>query len=103
MEFLKNGGSRINETIRKSIAEGQTEIRINGNYEIEQTILLPSGVTLTLDNCYLKMADNTFCQMFRNAGAETAGVFDTDIHIRGEGNTVLDGCEKTVSIIQTHN
>ena len=91
MELIKNGGSLINGIISRNIAEKRYEIRLSGNYEIEETILLPSGVTLILDNCYLKMADDTFCQMFRNMNADKADVYDSNIHIIGKGGSVLDG------------
>ena len=93
MKFIKNGGSLINSLIARETAESRNEIRLSGNYEIEETILLPSGVTLILENCYLKMADNTFCQMFRNMNAEKADVYDSNIHIIGVGDSVLDGGE----------
>ena len=93
MDLIKNGGSIINRLIKQKISEGCNEIRLSGSYEIEETILLPSDVTLILDNCYLKMADNTFCQMFRNASAEKKDVYDSNIHIIGVGNSVLDGGE----------
>ena len=93
MEFIRNGGRLINDLIRHKLGEGCNEIRLSGNYEIEETVILPSDVTLILDNCYLKMADNTFCQMFRNASAETADTYDGNIHIIGIGTSVLDGGE----------
>lgn len=93
MYFIRNGGSLINSLIAREVSENRNEIRISGSYEIEETILLPSDVTLILDNCYLKMADNTFCQMFRNISAEKADVYDSNIHIIGVGNSVLDGGE----------
>lgn len=93
MDFTKNGGSFINSIIAQKVSENCNEIRISGNYEIEETILLPSDFTLILDNCYLKMADNTFCQMFRNMSADKVDTFDSNIHIIGVGNSVLDGGE----------
>ncbi len=93
MDFIRNGGSLINRLIAQKISENRNEIRLSGNYEIEETILLPSDVTLILDNCYLKMADNTFCQMFRNMSAEKADIYDSNIHIIGVGESVLDGGE----------
>jgi hypothetical protein len=63
---------------------------------IDETILLPSGITVVLNNCVLRLADNVFCQMFRNAaayaseGKELRGE-QRDIVIKGIGNAVLDG------------
>ena len=52
----------------------------SAKWVIDQTILLPSDITVVLDNCYLTMADDTYCQMFA-----TENLFDengryTDIH-----------------------
>lgn len=91
MEYKKNGAAYINSLIKKKTAEGCREITVSGNYETEDTIILPSGVTLVLKDCRLRMADGTFCQMFRNEGAVHENVFDSDIHLRGEGTAVLDG------------
>ena len=93
MDMIKDGGSLINRLIKQQLGEGCNELRLNGNYEIEETVMLPSDFTLILDNCYLKMADGTFCQMFINASAGTTDVYDSSIHIVGLGESVLDGGE----------
>ena len=92
-DFITDGGKLINRLISEKTAAGCRELKLCGNYEIEETVLLPSDFTLILENSYLKMADNTFCQMFRNISAETKDVYDADIHIIGDGSCVLDGGE----------
>ena len=63
---------------------------------IDETILLPSHITVTLDNAHLRMADGVVCQMFRNANAfeeigRTPEGIQEDIVLRGVGRAVLDG------------
>ena len=63
---------------------------------IEESILLPSHMTVLIDNAHLVMADGVFCQMFRNANAleeigRTADGLQEDIVIQGVGRSVLDG------------
>lgn len=65
-------------------------------WEIDKTILLPSDITLVLDNCCLRMADGVICQMLRNSLAHTPeGTkkenVQRNIHIIGKGNAVLCG------------
>jgi polygalacturonase len=65
---------------------------------ISETIGLPSGMTLYLDNCRLRMADGVFCNCLSNAKAWIPARGDPaneehDIHIVGIGNAVLDGGE----------
>ena len=65
-------------------------------WEIEKTIKLPSDITLVLDNCYLKMADDTICNMITNENCRTPlgnkqeGT-QKNIVIEGRGRAVLDG------------
>ena len=65
-------------------------------WEIEKTILLPSDIHLILDNCHLRMADNTFCNMLKNENCGTPkgnreeGT-QHNIIIEGRGRAVLDG------------
>lgn len=73
---------------------------------IEETILLPSDITVILDNCHLRMADGVMCQMFCNENAHspigaTKEGMQKNIRLIGRGNAILDGgndnglCEKT--------
>ena len=96
MKFIKNGGNAIQEMINAACADESRQAIVTGNYEIEQTVLIPSEFTLILDNCHLVMADNTFCNMFTNENCHTAkgrtkeGT-DHDIIIEGRGRVILDG------------
>lgn len=63
---------------------------------IEETILLPSHMTVMIDNAHLRMADGVFCQMFRNSNGfeeigRTADGMQEDIVIQGMGRAILDG------------
>ena len=87
MEFIKNGARIIQEKINSS---GNCAV-ISGNYEIEETIIIPSNFHLVLENSHLRMADDTFCNMFRNEHCWDEGIFDENIVIEGRGNVVLDG------------
>lgn len=65
---------------------------------ISETILLPSGATVYLDNCRLRMADRVFCNCFANRNAWAPGRLDpaneeTEIRLIGRGHAVLDGGE----------
>lgn len=63
---------------------------------ISDTILLPSDMTVELDNAHLRFADGVFCNMFRNRNMYTPARLTLegeqhDIRILGRGNAVLDG------------
>lgn len=108
MKYHINGAFYIQEKINKALEEGVFSVTITGNWEIEDTILIPSGFTLILDNCYLKMADQTFCNMFANANCRTqAGRTiegaDHDIRIEGRGRVILDGGEYNGMSERTYN
>ena len=77
---------RMNEATGKSI------------WIIDETILLPSDITIIFDNCHLRMADGVMCQMFRNENAleevgQTVEGRQEHIHLIGRGNALLDGGE----------
>ena len=66
---------------------------------IDKTILLPSDMTVILDNCHLCMAPGVMCQMFSNSLdltdiGRTAEGEQRNIRILGEGNALLDGGEE---------
>ena len=73
MTFLKNGGAYWQAQIDAAAHSESRQITLSGNWEIEQTIRIPSDFTLYLEDCHLKMAEGTFCNMFRNAGFEQPG------------------------------
>lgn len=63
---------------------------------IEKTILLPSDITVILDDCHLRLADGVFCNMFINSKCyldegKTALGEERNIVISGIGSPVLDG------------
>lgn len=63
---------------------------------IEETVKLPSDITLVLDNCHLMMADHTFCNMITNENCgtkigKTQAGRQKNIIIEGRGRAVLDG------------
>ena len=97
MEFIKNGAAILNGRIRAAAGDpdGGRTLTVTGCYEIEDTVLIPSGFTLILENCHLRMADGTFCNLFRNEGAgiTDAAHPDRDIRILGRGRAILDGGE----------
>lgn len=94
--FNKNGGELIQNKIDAAVKEGTNCAVVNGNWEIEKTIKIPSNFHLVLEDCHLKMADNTVCNMFTNEHCRTeightlAGQ-DHDIVLEGRGNAILDG------------
>lgn len=97
MEFIRNGAAVLNERIKQAARypDGGRVLTVTGNYEIEDTVLIPSGFTLLLEDCHLRMAAGTFCNLFRNEGAgkNDAAHPDRDIRILGRGRAILDGGE----------
>ena len=65
-------------------------------WTIDETILLPSHMTVVIDNAHLRMADGVIARMFCNSEADsdlgrTQAGEQTDIHIVGRGDALLDG------------
>ncbi len=94
--------ARINEAIKAACTDGSRLVKIpkynaaNGScvWELESSILLPDNFTLLLDNCYIRMADGTFCNAIcnKNCYAEhTEENIQHNIYIKGIGHAVLDG------------
>lgn len=69
-------------------------------WEIESSLKLPSDIWIILDNCHLKMADNTICNMITNENCRTPegntqeGT-QRNIIIEGRGRAVLDVANTT--------
>ena len=65
-------------------------------WNIDSAILLPSDMTVYLDDCHLRLADGAICNVFRNSnmytpeGLTLSGT-QHDIRIIGSGRAVLDG------------
>ncbi|MBQ2966761.1 MAG: hypothetical protein IJE10_01405 [Clostridia bacterium] len=82
----------INTVIIPKLSErtGLTE------WVIEKSILLPSDITIILDNCHLTLADGVYENIFRNKNIcfesrSYLGEEQSHIQILGRGNAVLDG------------
>lgn len=63
-------------------------------WELEDSIRLPDEFTLLLEDCYIRMADGTFCNAICNAhcyDAHTPETVQHGIAIRGIGRPILDG------------
>ena len=93
--FGENGGAYINNLIRQAVESGDYTCKVSGNWEIEQSVRIPSGFTLVLDGCYLRMKDGSMCNMFVNEhlGCTSPLIRDYDICIEGRGRVILDGGE----------
>lgn len=96
MKWIENGGALIQQMIDEAVENGSRRAVVCGQYEIEKTIRIPSDFTLILQDCHLRMADQTFCNMFTNARSGTAegrtiGGCDRNIVIEGHGRVILDG------------
>jgi len=96
MGFTKNGAEIIQKRIDSAKEDGTRKVCISGNYEIEKTILIPSGFYLILENCHLRLGDNTFCNIFTNENCRTeigrtGEGTDRNITIEGRGAAILDG------------
>ena len=93
--FRPEGGAYINALICKAVEEESYTCTVSGAWEIEQTVKIPSGFTLILDNCHLRMKDGTMCNMFVNEhlGCTSPLMKDYDICIEGRGRVILDGGE----------
>ncbi len=106
--------SRIQKAIIEAKKSGCNQVIIprrndatgNDIWNIEETILLPSDITVIFDNCHLRMADGVMCQMFCNENAHspigaTEEGTQKNIRLIGRGNALLDGgndnglCERT--------
>ena len=88
----------ITRVIGEAVAAGRHSARITGEYEISDTVILPSDFTLILEDCCLRLADGVMVQIFRNAGAKpgeakSAADRDHDIRLIGIGRAILDGGE----------
>ena len=95
-DFIQNGEKIIQGLIAQAKQQGKTNVVISGNYMINDTIIIPSDTTLVLQDCHLRLADNTFCNIFRNAVCydtenRTTQNADKNIKIIGIGKAILDG------------
>ncbi len=99
--------ARIQAAVDAAKADGCNMVRIprynvvgkRPLWLIGRTILLPSDMTVILDNCHLCMAPGVMCQMFSNSNdlteiGNTVEGEQRNIRILGEGQAVLDGGEE---------
>ena len=95
MSYMKDGAGYIGSLIRKALGDGSRRAVVTGDYEIAETVIIPSGFTLILRDARLRLADGVFCNILRNAGCDKekrlASDPDRDIRIIGDGEAVLDG------------
>ncbi|MBE6608561.1 MAG: hypothetical protein E7633_08400 [Ruminococcaceae bacterium] len=101
-------GQTDSETIQNAInyakKTGEDQIIIprknertgNNIWIIDKTVLIPSGMTVIIDNAHLRLADGVFENIFRNENCDrdigrTLEGEDHNIHVIGIGNATLDG------------
>ena len=96
-KLFKSGGSEyISEKIKEARSSGLDRATVSGCWEIEREIRIPSGFTLILENCHLRMADGVYSNMFVNEHhgtkiGKTPEGTDRFITIEGRGEAILDG------------
>ena len=116
---LRFRGETDSRTIQNAVdfaeREGITTVIVPRNndrtgkniWSIEKTILLPSSLTVILDDCHLRLADGVRENIFRNRNTwtqegNTLAGEQHDIRIVGVGNAVLDGGEPNGLCEQLH-
>ena len=95
-EFQKGGGESIAKLIALARELGSDIATVTGNHLIEKAIRIPSGFTLILDGCHLKMEDGVYDNLFVNEhhGTEIGRTLegrDRGIRIIGKNGAFLDG------------
>lgn len=96
---------RINQAIRVAAATGRRAVipRLNMRGDkrrnvwlLDSAILLPSDITLELDNCHIKLSDRCRDNFIRsaNCGLGITGIRPMrNVFIRGIGHAVLEGAD----------
>lgn len=101
-QFKGTDSDRIEAAIRA--AKGKSGLvvipKMNSNgtgvWKIDRAILLPSNMTIMLDNCTIQLSDNSRDNMFRsdNVGIGiTTPVWNSNIHLIGMGEVILKGAD----------
>ncbi len=96
-QSIQNAVNLAHESGINRVIIPRKNARTNGLFwEIEQSILLPSNMTVILEDAHLIMADDAMCNFFRNEYAYTEKALTQpgrqhNITICGIGNAVLDG------------
>ena len=106
--FKKGGSEYITSKIEEALRSGSREATVEGNWEIETAVRLPSDFTLVLKDCYLIMADGVYSNMFVNlnhgtAEGKTAAGMNKNINIVGCGEAILDGGKYNGLSERNHN
>lgn len=99
-EFQGSDTERIQQAVNAAAA-GNGIVKIfpkedRTPYMLESAILLPSHVTVYLENCHIKLADSCRDNIFRtaNCGVDCGTVDEVeDIHLIGIGKAVLEGAD----------
>ncbi len=85
-------GKRVVIPRRNERADGVADVWL-----LDSAILVRSGTTLELDNCHIKLSDQSRDNMIRSANCGL-GVTEIetmrDIHIYGVGNVLLEGADR---------
>ena len=94
--FQVGGHDYIVAKINEAIADESRTAVISGNWEIDEAVRIPSNFTLILENCYLRLKDGSYTNVFVNEhhntdlGRTIEGT-DRNISIIGRGEVILDG------------
>ena len=89
----------IQNAINAAVADGSLRVRIprvnertgEERWIIDESISLPSGIEVLVDNAHLILADGCFCNMFVAHGGRTEAQALRSITLRGHGLAILDG------------
>lgn len=96
-ESIQNAVDKASELgVNRVVIPRMNERTQKPEWLINRTILLPSNMTVILDNCYMEQCQSAYCQMFTNTLAhEVEGRLaeneQHDIVISGVGNVTLSG------------
>lgn len=95
----------INNAVREAVRSGIGRVVIprrnertgEDRWDIDEAIILSSNLEIVLDNCYMRQADGSMDNVFRNfedpAVPSSIENEDKNIVIRGVGNAIIDGGE----------
>ena len=89
------------EGVNKIVIPKNNERSQSDKWTITETVKLPSDFTVVLDDCFMEMADDVVGGFFKTENLFTEWGTDPNkklhnIHIRGEGNPILDGGKPTM-------
>lgn len=64
---------------------------VQGDWTVDSALLLPSDITIILDNCHLTLAEGIYDNLFRNRNMYTDHGSQHHIYLIGKGTAILDG------------